>query len=332
MAPQRSETRPTGNPDLYPPLIPHRSGWLAVGDGHHVWWEESGTPDGLPVLFVHGGPGAGTAGVHRSYFDPERYRIVLFDQRGCGRSTPVAATEANTTAHLIADMEALRAHLEIGQWLLFGGSWGSTLALAYGQAHPERCLGFILRGVFLFRARERAWFLDGMGTFFPEAAEAFRAFLPEEERNQPVAAYLARLCDPDPTVHMPAAVAWCRYEEACSALVPSAVSRVIPAPETLAMARLEAHYFAHDGFLRENQLLEDLPRLRHLPAWIVQGRYDVVCPPVTACELAAHWPRARLTLVPDAGHSGLEPGTRQHLVRATCEALTLVTDSSVHDS
>ncbi|MGE5503994.1 MAG: prolyl aminopeptidase [Actinomycetota bacterium] len=302
--------------DLFPPIEPHDAGWLPVDGGHQVYWEVSGNPEGVPVLFLHGGPGAGTAPAYRRFFDPAFWRIVLFDQRGCGRSRPTAAIEANTTADLVADIEALRRHLGVARWLQFGGSWGSTLALAYGQAHPGRCLGFVLRGIFLFRQAEVDWFMSGMGRFFPEAAQRLAAPLPEDERADMLAAYYRRLTHADPAVHLPAARAWCAYEEACARLLPRIEAGEADPMALLSMARLEAHYMVNRGFLAENALLDGLGRISHLPATIVQGRYDVICPPSTAAELAAAWPGARLTMVPDAGHSAMEPPTRSALVAA----------------
>jgi len=301
---------------LYPPLEPRRSGWLPAGAGHRLYWEESGNPDGPAVIFLHGGPGAGSAPVHRRFFDPQHWRIVLYDQRGAGRSLPAASILDNTTDHLVADTEALRQHLGIERWLLFGGSWGSTLALAYGETHPERVTGFILRGVFLFRRWEVQWFLQGMGTFFPEAERAFREFLPEDERAEPLPAYYHRLIDADPSVHLPAAQAWCAYEEACSRLVPDP-GDPRPAASALAMARIEAHYMVKRGFMVEGELLRKLRRIRALPAIIVQGRYDMVCPIRTAEEVARAWPGSELVVVPDAGHAALEDGIRAALVAAT---------------
>ncbi len=304
--------------ELYPPFEPHAFGMLPVGDGHELYWEVSGNPAGPVVVFVHGGPGAGTAPSYRRFFDPEFWRIVLFDQRGCGRSEPMASTEANTTAHLVGDMETLRHHLGIERWMLFGGSWGSTLALAYGQAHPQRCTGFVLRGVFLFRPHEVEWFLTGMGHFFPEAWRRFMAAMPVPERADPLGAYVRRLNHADPAVHMPAARVWCGYEEACARLLPRVEGNGdSDGPGVLAMARIEAHYMAHDGFLAPNQLLAGMAAVDHLPAVIVQGRYDVICPPATAEELARSWSGAVLQIVPDGGHSAMEPPIRAALVAAT---------------
>ncbi|KIL97285.1 Proline iminopeptidase [Paramagnetospirillum magnetotacticum MS-1] len=302
--------------ELFAPFEPHATGRLPVGDGHDLYWEVSGNPDGPVVVFVHGGPGAGTAPAYRRFFDPRFWRIVLFDQRGSGRSRPHASVEANTTPHLVADMEMLRHHLGVERWLLFGGSWGSTLALAYGETYPERCTGFVMRGVFLFRPQEVEWFMTGMGAFFPEARRRFLDYLPEAEREQPLASFLRRLNHPDSAIHMPAARAWCGYEEACSRLLPRDETGDGDGPATLALARIEAHYMAHDGFMRPNQLLDDLYRIRHLPAIIVQGRYDMVCPPSSADDLARAWRGCELRVVPDAGHSAMEPGIRAGLVDA----------------
>lgn len=310
----RSEQEPAGL--LYPPIHPNRHGWLPVSGGHRLYWEESGNPKGVPVVFLHGGPGAGCSPLHRRFFDPEHYRIVLFDQRGAGRSAPHAGLTDNTTGHLVEDIEALRRMLEVDRWLLFGGSWGSTLALAYGQAYPERCLGFILRGVFLFRQTEVDWFLHGMGRFFPEAEKAFLGHLDPASRQTPLDAYHRLLTDPDPVVHLPAAQAWCAYEEACSRLIPEP-NDGRPSPSALAMARIEAHYMVNHGFMEEGRLLRQINRLHGLPAVIVQGRYDVICPAVSAADLAAVWPGAVLRLVADGGHSALDPAIRRALIDAS---------------
>lgn len=284
----------------------------------------------MPILFLHGGPGAGTAPAYRRFFDPAHYRIVLFDQRGAGRSRPEAGIDENTTAHLISDIESLRRQLKIERWLVFGGSWGSTLALAYGEEFPERCLAFILRGVFLFSDPEVDWFLHGMSRFFPEAHRAFTDFLPAAERGDLLASYYRRLTDPTPNVHQPAAQAWCGYENACSRLLPAVAAA--PRRETatrsdsdplhagsLAMARIEAHYMVNRGFLAPDQLLNGIAAVAKHPALIVQGRYDMVCPIETADVLAQRWHGAQFRVVADAGHSSMEPGIRAALVKATNE-------------
>ena len=300
---------------------------LDVDAPHRIYWEQSGNAKGVPVVFLHGGPGAGTAPAYRRFFDGAAYRIVLFDQRGSGRSTPEADISDNTTAHLVADIEALRAHLGIDRWIVFGGSWGSTLALAYGQAHPDRCIGFILRGVFLFSADEIAWFMggdgQGMGRFFPEAYRSFLQFIPPAERGNLLEAYYERLTNPDPGVHKPAAAAWCSYENACSRLIPteskSGGGRGLGQyySGALSMARIEAHYMMNNGFLAPDQLIDGVKAIENHPAVIVQGRYDMVCPIATADRLARAWPAAQYRVVPDAGHSSMEPGIRSALVKAT---------------
>jgi len=304
--------------DLYPPLEPFASGMIAVDARHRIYWEESGNPDGIPVVFLHGGPGAGATPAHRRFYDPACYRIIIFDQRGSGRSTPHGDVTDNTTPHLVADMEMLRRARGIERWALFGGSWGSTLALAYAQAHPQHVRALVLRGIFLSRKSEIDWFLYGMRNVFPEAWRDFSEFLPSGERGDLLTGYHRRLVDPNPAIHMPAARAWSTFEGSCSTLLPS--------PETIAsfgedhkalgLARIEAHYFINGGFLREGQLLEEVARLRAIPTTIVQGRYDMVCPIVSADDLTRAWPEAQYVVVPDAGHSAMEPGIRAGLVSA----------------
>jgi proline iminopeptidase len=304
--------------ELYPELEPYSSGMLRLDPVHHMYWEQCGNPQGVPVLFLHGGPGAGAAPAHRRFFDPAHYRIVIFDQRGAGRSTPLGELRDNTTPHLVADIETLRRHLGIERWLVFGGSWGSTLAIAYGEAHPEHCTGFILRGIFLCRKSEIDWFLYGLRTLFPEAWREFAGAVPEAERRDLLAAYYRRLVDPDARVHMAAAKAWSIYEGACSTLLPSPETVAYFAGDVVALglARIEAHYFSHDIFLPDNALLENIGRLRPIPGVIVQGRYDAVCPIVTADEVHRAWPEAEYIVVPDAGHSAWEPGICAQLVKA----------------
>lgn len=304
---------------LYPDIEATAFGHLGVSDRHRLYFEEIGNPDGVPVIFLHGGPGSGIAKVHRRFFDPKAYRVILFDQRGAGKSAPIADITENTTQDLIADIERLRDHLGIERWLVFGGSWGSTLALAYGQAHAERCLGFVLRGIFLGRPCEIDWFMHGMGQIFPEAHAAFRDFIPEAERGDLLTAYRARLESPDPATHYPAAEVWSGYESACSCLIPEdgAAGGQPSKDQMLALARLEAHYFAHQLFLAPNQLLDEVGKIADKPAVIVQGRYDIICPIRSADALAKSWPGAEYVVVPDAGHSAMEPGIRAALVRAT---------------
>lgn len=304
---------------LFPPIEPYRSGRLQVDEVHSLYWEESGNPAGQPVLFLHGGPGSGASSRHRQFFDPAHYRIVIFDQRGAGRSTPLGEYRNNTTQLLIADIERLREMLGIPRWLVFGGSWGSTLSLAYGEAHPERCLGFVLRGIFLCTHEEVDWFLNGVRWFFPEVHEEFTAQIPAEERGNLLQAYEKRLFSEDPAVYMPAARAWSRYEGRCLFLRPDpgAIADFSSDAVSLGVGRLEAHYFLHDGFFTEDQLVRNVGRIRHLPAVIIQGRYDVVCPPVSAFRLHAAWPEAKMHVVPDAGHAAYEPGIAAALVAAT---------------
>ena len=307
---------------LFAPIEPFASGMLELEAPHRMYYEQSGNPRGVPVVFLHGGPGAGASAVHRQFFDPAFYRIVVLDQRGAGRSTPLGCIEDNTTPKLIEDLERLRKHLGIDRWMVFGGSWGSTLALAYAEHHPERCLALVLRGIFLCRPSEIDWFLYGVRNVFPEAWRAFSGYVPEEERGDLLAAFHKRLVHPDPVVHMPAARCWSIYEGSCSTLLPNPalVADFASDRVALGLARIEAHYFRHDIFLPENFLLENAPRLKPIPGVIVQGRYDAVCPPVSADDLHRAWPEAEYIVVPDAGHSAFEPGIRSRLVAAT-EAL-----------
>jgi proline iminopeptidase len=306
--------------ELFPPLEPYRSGRQAVDAIHTLYWEESGNPAGLPVLFLHGGPGGGTSPLHRRFFDPQAYRIILFDQRGAGKSTPVGEVLGNTTQNLIDDIEVLRRMLGIDRWLVFGGSWGSTLALAYGQAWPERCLGFILRGIFLCTPAEIDWFIHGAQWFHPEAHARFQDFIPPQERTDLIAAYLRRMSSPQQTENLPAARSWSQYEGKRVTLLPNKESGENAAQadlQDLAIARLEAHYMAHLGFFTEDQLILNVDKIRHLPAVIVHGRYDVICPPATAWRLHLAWPESLIHIVDGAGHSAFEPGICAQLVAAT---------------
>jgi proline iminopeptidase len=307
-----------GFPGLFPEIEPRTSGMLRLDALHSMYWEESGSPDGIPAVFLHGGPGAGSTPKHRRFFDPGAYRIIVYDQRGAGRSAPLGELRDNTTAHLIGDLEMLRRHLGVERWLVFGGSWGSTLAIAYAQANPERCLGLILRGIFLCRRSEIEWFLYGLRSVFPEPWEKFSGFLPPAERGDLLRNYHRRLTDPDAAVHMPAARAWSVYEGSCSTLFPSPETVAYFAGDgvALGLARIEAHYFINNIFLGENALLENSGRLRDVPGVIVQGRYDMVCPLVSAHELHRAWPQAAYRIVPDAGHSAWEPGILGTLIEA----------------
>lgn len=304
---------------LFPPIDPYESGRLPVDGEHLIYWEQSGNSGGIPVVFLHGGPGAGATPVHRRFFDPTAYRIIIFDQRGAGRSQPQGALDDNTTTHLVQDIEALRGHLGVEKWLVFGGSWGSTLALAYGEAHPDRCLGFVLRGIFLGRQIELDWFLYGMRIVFPEIWGRLVEILDTSEREDILHAYHRRLMNPDKSVHLPAARAWSAYEGACSTFLPSPETVAAFSSDKLAYAlsRIETHYFVNDLFMDDDVLLRNLDRIRHLPGIIVQGRYDMVCPIRTADELHRAWPEAEYVIIPDAGHSAMEPGIRAALVRAT---------------
>ncbi|MGK5035775.1 prolyl aminopeptidase [Janthinobacterium sp. LB3P118] len=301
---------------LFPVLSPNRHGMLAVDDIHTIYWEECGNPDGIPVLFLHGGPGAGLSPQHRRFFDPQRYRVILFDQRGAGKSTPLGEWRNNTTQLLIDDIEVLRAQFGIAQWLVFGGSWGSTLALAYGQAHPEACLGFVLRGIFLCTQAEIDWFIEGVRWFYPELYEDFAAPIPPEERGDLLAAYVKRILSSDPAVYWPAARAWSRFEGRRVYLMPQPEDAPNDALD-LGVGRLESHYMANLGFFEEDQLIRNMGRIAHLPAVIVQGRYDAICPPLSAYRLHKAWPGAQLEMIPDAGHGALEHGIASALVRAT---------------
>ena len=315
----------------YPEIDPYETGMLDVGDGQRLYWECSGNPDGAPVLFVHGGPGGGTDPAHRRMFDPAVYRIILVDQRGCGRSTPHVADGAdlsvNTTWHLVADLERLREALGVDRWLVFGGSWGSTLALAYAQEHPDRVRGLVLRGIFLCRPGEIDWFYrGGAAHLFPDVWEGYLAPLVAADGAEAVhgpgydhvAAYHRLLHCGDPRLELEAARAWTTWETSTSTLLPRTVGKDgDPDRFALAFARIENHYFVNDAFLRGRAILDRMDRIAHLPGVIVHGRYDVVCPVANAWELHAAWPGSELHIVPDAGHAMAEPGTTHHLLEAT---------------
>ena len=306
---------------LYPAIEPWQTGMLAVSDLHTLYWEQSGNPIGKPVVFVHGGPGGGTDAWQRRFFDPAKYRIILFDQRGCGKSTPHAELRDNTTWHLVADMEALREHLGIDRWQVFGGSWDSTLALAYAQTHPSRVSELVLRGIFMLRRAELLWFYqEGCSWLFPDAWEDFLAPIPAVERGDLMSAYYRRLTSDDPAVRLAAAQAWSIWEGSTSRLAydRKLVQHYGDDQFALAFARIECHYFVHGAwFDRDDQLLANAHLIRDIPTVIVQGRYDVVCPAKSAWDLHKALPDSTLHIIGDAGHSAIEPGIVDALVRAT---------------
>ena len=314
-------TPPPPRRTFYPEIEAYRTGMLRVSELHEIYFEESGNPAGKPVVFVHGGPGGGTEPKQRRFFDPAAYRIVLFDQRGCGKSHPHAELRENTTWDLVADMERLRAHLGIDRWQIFGGSWGSTLALAYAEKHPDRVSELVLRGIFLLRKQEIDWFYQrGADALFPDAWEEYLAPIPIEERGDLMNAYHRRLTGSDVAVRQAAARAWSVWEGRTSCLYtnPDLIARTAVDEFALAFARIECHYFHHDGFFeKDTQLLDEVGRIRHIPTVIVQGRYDVVCPMESAWALHRAFPEADLRVVPDAGHSAYEPGNLHELIEAT---------------
>ncbi len=306
---------------LYPPIEAYDRNHLAVSSLHSLYYEQSGNPHGKPVVFLHGGPGGGSHPRCRQFFDPAIYRIILFDQRGCGRSRPHAELRENTTWDLVADIERLREHLDIDRWQVFGGSWGSTLALAYAQTHPGRVSELVLRGIFMLRRSELEWFYQGgCDRLFPDAWESYLAAIPAVERGDLMSAYYRRLTDPDRQIQLAAARAWSVWEGATSHLHqdPGHIEATGQDEFALAFARIECHYFVHGGFFEhDDQLLRNVDRIRHIPATIVQGRYDVVCPIRSAWDLHRAWPEADLRIVADAGHSAFEPGIAEALVAAT---------------
>lgn len=305
--------------ERYPLGEPFRTHHLEVGDGHTLYVEEVGRPGGIPAVVLHGGPGGGITPKMRGYFDPGRYHTVLFDQRGAGRSTPRGSVESNTTGDLVRDIETVRERVGVERWLVFGGSWGSTLALAYAEYRPERVTALVLRGIFLGRPKEVEWFTEGgAAAFKPEAWGRFVAPIPPVERGNLLLAYYRRLFGPDEEEARRCGTAWSNWETECVSLLPSQEEEEETEEQRLTMARIECHYFVHGCFLAEpDQLLDGVDAIRHLPATIVQGRYDLVCPPAGAWDLSRRWPEARLRMVPDAGHSGSEPGIVDELVRAT---------------
>ncbi len=306
---------------LYSPVEPFDQGMFQVSDIHTLYYEQCGNPAGQPVVFLHGGPGGGIGSDYRRFFDPAHYRVILFDQRGAGRSTPHAELRENTTWDLVADIERLREHFNIERWQVFGGSWGSTLALAYAETHPDRVTALVLRGIFLCRSKEINWFYqNGAGAIFPDVWEEYERVIPEAERKDMLAAYHRRLTGADERVRLEAGRAGSVWEGSTSKLVPDPglIEHFGEAHLALAMARIECHYFMHNAFFEtENYLIENVGKIRHIPAVIVQGRYDVVCPMMSAWELHKAWPEAELHIVPDAGHSAMENGIISALVEAT---------------
>ncbi len=305
---------------LFPSIQPDSHFYLQVSSVHELYVEQCGNMAGIPVVFLHGGPGGSCEPVHRRFFDPEKYRIILFDQRGCGKSRPHASLQHNTTQNLIEDMEKLRLELGIDRWILFGGSWGATLALAYAQAHPDKVLGLVLRGIFLCRQQDIDWFYQlGASRLFPEAWQAFLQPIPKYERQDMIAAYHRRLTSDNELERMAAAKAWSIWEGSTATLRPSSkVLDYFSDPHTaLSIARIECHYFINKGFIKENQLLENMDKIKHIPGFIVQGRYDAICPIDQAFALNKRWPKSQLKIIPDAGHSASEKGIAQALIQST---------------
>ncbi len=306
---------------FYPEVEPYATGHLDTGDGHQVYWEMCGNPKGKPAVFLHGGPGAGCSPKHRRLFDPERYRVMLFDQRGCGRSRPHASLDNNTTWHLVADMERLRAMMGVKQWLVFGGSWGSTLALAYAETHPDRVSELVVRGIFTLRRKELLWYYqDGASWLFPDLWEKFLEPIPEIERGDLMAAYHKRLTGSDPAERLRCAKAWSVWEGSTITLLPNKGHAAAHADDhfALAFSRIENHYFVNGGFFDpDDQLLRDAYKLKRIPGVIIQGRYDICTPAVTAWDLHRAWPEAEFHIVDDAGHAFDEPGIRDKLIAVT---------------
>ncbi len=306
---------------MYDPIEPFDKGFLRVSPVHTLYYEQCGNPTGRPAAFLHGGPGGGLSSDYRRYFDPSTYRVVLFDQRGCGQSKPFASLEENTTWDLVADIERLRTHLGIDKWLVFGGSWGSTLSLAYAETHPDRVVALVLRGIFLCRKRELGWFYqDGANSIFADVWEEFLKVIPEDERDDLMGAYYRRLTSEDESVRIEAARAWSIWEGSTSKLIPdqNLIDSFADPHKAVSLARIECHYFINNIFMEsEDQLLDNVGEIRHIPGVIVQGRYDVVCPMMSAWDLHRAWPEAELKIVPDAGHSAFEPGIVDGLIRAT---------------
>ncbi len=316
---------------FYPHIKPYQEHRIAVEQPHELYVEECGSPDGIPILFVHGGPGAGATRWDRCFFDPGKYRIIVFDQRGCGRSTPHASLEKNTTQALVEDIEVIREALGVKQWLLFGGSWGSTLSLIYAETHPQRVLGMILRGIFLCRDRDIRWFYQhGADHVFPDYWKEYAEVIPEDERDDMVGAYYRRLTGDNELERMSAAKAWSVWEGRCATLKPNPnVIERLGGPHTaLSLARVECHYFMNQAFLKNNQIIKNAGKLENIPGIIVHGRYDMVCPVDQAFTLHEAWPNARLEIIRDAGHASSESGTLDALIRATDEMAHILGESA----
>lgn len=320
--PQRNKNnsyRPAPLMDLFPPVTPYSSGYLPVETPHEIYWEQSGNPDGEPVIVLHGGPGGGTSPINRQYFDPDHYRIILLDQRGAGKSTPPVCLINNTTAHLINDIEALREHLKIDKWHVFGGSWGSTLALSYAAKHADKIKSMVLRGIFLMERNEIDWLLYGLKMIYPESWEQFVSIIPENEHDDLLSAYHKRLNSNDINIQMEAAMSWSLYESACSSLIPNyeIITTDEQRAQALAIATIEVHYFYNQLIKKEDSLLNKVDIFRTIPTIIVQGRYDMICPIETAHRLHSKWPEADYVVVPDGGHSAMDPPVRSRLIEAT---------------
>ncbi|MDC0253623.1 prolyl aminopeptidase [Bacteriovoracales bacterium] len=315
---------------LFPEIEPFNHGYLQVSDIHNVYYEEVGNPEGLPIVFIHGGPGGGVTPEYRRFFNPEKWRVILFDQRGCGKSTPFAELKENTTWDLVEDIEKIKNHLDIKSWSVFGGSWGSTLALAYGQTYPKSCDSFLLRGIFLLREKELRWFYqEGASFIFPDEWEKYKNVIPTQERNDFISAYYKRLTGPDKNERMKAAKAWSQWEGSTSKLTqdPNTINSYGEDQFAEAFARIECHYFYNKGFFKdENQILNNIQLIKDIPAVIVQGRYDVVCPVETAWELHKKWPEADFHIISDAGHSAQEPGITSKLIEYTEKFAALLTN------
>ncbi len=308
--------------DLFPKISPYSSGFLEVDKEHNLYWEQSGNPDGVPIVMLHGGPGEGSSPTVRRFFDPEYYKIIVFDQRGAGRSQPFGCTKKNSLKHLVNDTEKLRKHLNINKWHLFGGSWGSTLAMSYAIKYPQRCISMILRSIFLLTQAEIDWYLYGMKTFYPEAWKKFAEYIPKEERNDLLNAYYKRIYNDEPHISLEATQKWYIYECACSSFMPKTGTLYSETQylHAQSMAKIESHFFKNEVLDEKNSILNNIDKIREIPTTIIQGRYDVICPIKNAYELQQKWPEADLVIVPDGGHSALDPAMRSRLIEATQRA------------